>query len=67
MEKIGCESHLATRISYPHPLFFAYVGETKGLPAEFVDVGETKDLGDFSVRRREWDGPKWHKSSVPSA
>ena len=49
------------------PLVFAYVGETKGLRENFLDVGETKDLGDFSVRMRVWDGPKWHKSSVPSA
>ena len=29
----------------PHPPVFAYVGETKGLQAYFVDVGETKELG----------------------
>ena len=29
------------------PPVFAYVGETKGLRANFLDVGETKDLEDF--------------------
>jgi hypothetical protein len=32
-----------------------------------LDVGETKDLAEIERRVRKWDGPKWHKSSVPSA
>jgi len=50
----------------PHPPVFAYVGETKGLQENFLDVGETKELGEFSVGMRFPDDPKWHKSSVPA-
>jgi hypothetical protein len=33
---------------YPLPPVFAEVGETKGLRADFLDVGETKELGEKS-------------------
>ena len=32
----------------PHPPVFAYVGETKELREDFLDVGERKDL------REQW-------------
>jgi hypothetical protein len=32
-----------------------------------VDVGETKELAEFLMQMKFRDGPKWHKSSIPSA
>jgi hypothetical protein len=44
----------------PHPRVFAQVGETKGLPENFVDVRETKELASAKAKQRTrlWSDPK---------
>ena len=49
-EKGGAELKVESLKKHPHPPVFAYVGETKELQANFLDVGETKGLGEKIVQ-----------------